>query len=51
MQRKGVNGVRTATWNAQTDISKCKIANWKERLRNRADWEKCIEEGKVCIGL
>jgi hypothetical protein len=24
----------------QTDINKCKITNWKERPKNRADWGK-----------
>jgi hypothetical protein len=35
----------------QTDINKCKVTNWKERSRNRADWEKSMKEAKVCIGL
>jgi len=34
----------------QTDISKCKITNWEERPKNRADWEN-INQGKVCIGM
>ena len=34
-----------------TDISKCKITNWKERSKTRADWEKSIMEGKVRVGL
>ena len=35
-------------WNCvQTDINKCKIANWKKRSKNRVDWEKSIKEGKV----
>ena len=34
-----------------TDINKCKIKNWKEKSRNRADWEKSIKEAKVHIGL
>jgi hypothetical protein len=39
-------------WNClQADISKCKITNWKERSKNRADWEKPIKEAKVSIGL
>jgi hypothetical protein len=25
-----------------TDINKCKNKNWKERAKNRADWEKSI---------
>jgi Cdc6-like AAA superfamily ATPase len=25
-----------------TDINKCKITNWKERSKNRANWEKSI---------
>jgi len=33
----------------KTDINNCKITNWKERLKNRADWEKCIKKGKVRI--
>jgi len=29
-------------WNCvQTAINKCKVKNWKERWRNRGDWEKC----------
>jgi len=28
----------------KTDINKCKITNWKERSRNRADWEKSMKE-------
>jgi hypothetical protein len=28
-----------------------KFKNWKERSKNRADWEKSIKEAKVCIGL
>jgi hypothetical protein len=35
----------------QTDINKCKITNWKERSRNRGDWETSMKEAKVCIGL
>jgi hypothetical protein len=35
----------------QTDINRCKIKNWKERSKNRADLEKSVEEEKVCIGL
>jgi len=35
----------------ETDINKCKITNWKESSRNRADWEKAMNEAKVCIGL
>jgi len=39
-------------WNCpKADISKCKITNWKERSKNRADWEKSITEAKVSIGL
>jgi hypothetical protein len=33
------------------DIKKCKINNWKERSKNRADWERAIKEAKVRIGL
>jgi len=34
-------------WNCvQTDINKYKIANWKERSKNRADWKKSIKEVK-----
>ena len=29
-----------------TDIIRCKIKNWKEWLKNRADWEKSIMEAK-----
>jgi len=35
----------------QTNIIKCKIANLKERSRNRTDWEKSIKEAKVRTGL
>jgi hypothetical protein len=35
----------------KTDIKKCKINNWKERSKNRADWERAIKEAKVRIGL
>jgi len=35
----------------QTDINKCKITKWKERLKNGPDWEKSIKETKVHIGL
>ena len=39
-------------WNCvKTDINKWKIANWKERSDNRADWEKSIKEAKVRIRL
>jgi len=34
----------------RSDIKKCKIKNWKERSKNRADradWEKPIKKGKV----
>ena len=33
------------------DIDKCKIKNWKERSKNKADWNKSINEAKVRIGL
>jgi len=29
-----------------TDIIRSKIKNWKEWLKNRADWEKSIKEVK-----
>jgi hypothetical protein len=35
----------------QTDINKCKITNWKDRLKNRADWEKSVKEATVGVGL
>jgi len=39
-------------WNCvQTDINNCKITNWKERSKNRADWKKSIKEAKIHIGL
>jgi hypothetical protein len=39
-------------WNcALTEINKGKITNWKERLKNQAEWEKSIKEAKVCAGL
>jgi hypothetical protein len=32
-------------WNCvQTYINRCKIENWKERSKNRDDWEKSISE-------
>jgi len=34
----------------QTDINECKITNWTEVV-NRADWEKCVKEMRVHIGL
>lgn len=38
-------------WNClQTDSNKCKIKNWEERSKIKANWEKGIKEGKV-IGL
>jgi hypothetical protein len=44
--------LRNRWWNCvQTDIKKCKINNWKERSKNRADWERAIKEAKVLIGL
>ena len=30
----------------QTDINNCRITNWNERSKNRADWEKCVKEGE-----
>jgi hypothetical protein len=43
---------RNRWWNCvQTAIKKCKINNWKERSKNRADWERAIKEAKVRIGL
>ena len=55
-QWKNVNEVRRETWNVgilcvKTDITKCKIANRKEKSKNGADWEKPIKEVKVRIGL
>jgi hypothetical protein len=39
-------------WNfIQTRINRCKIKNWKERSRNRDDWEKSVKEEKVRNGL
>jgi hypothetical protein len=32
-------------------MKKCKINNWKERSKNRVDWERAIKEAKVRIGL
>jgi hypothetical protein len=34
-----------------TDIKKCKIINWKDRSKNRAEWEKFFQEMMVCLGL
>jgi hypothetical protein len=28
-------------------FQRCKIKNWKERSRNRVDWEKSIKEAVV----
>ena len=25
--------------------------NLEREVKNRADWEKCIKEAKVCVGL
>jgi len=39
-------------WNCvQTDINKCKVTNWKERSKTRADWEKSTKEAKGRMGL
>jgi hypothetical protein len=38
-------------WNCVQNNSKCKIRNWKVRLKNRADWEKSIKEAKVHFGM
>jgi len=39
-------------WNCvQTDKNKCKIINWEEKSKNRADWEKVIKEVKAHSGL
>jgi hypothetical protein len=35
----------------QTNINRCKIKIWKERSKNRAEWQKFIKVVKVCIGL
>jgi len=35
----------------QTAVNKRVIEKWKESSGNGADWEKCIEEGKVHVGL
>jgi hypothetical protein len=32
-------------------FKKCKITSWKERLKNRADWEKSIQEVKARFEL
>ena len=52
-QGSGLRGQpKNRWWNCvQTDINKCKIKNWSERSKNRADWEKSIKEAKVRIGL
>jgi hypothetical protein len=43
---------RNTWWNCvKTDIKKCKINNWNERSKNRADWERANKEAKVRIGL
>jgi len=41
-------------WNGvQTDNDSCKIKKLEKEVKkkNRLEWEKCIKEGKVCIGL
>ena len=39
-------------WNCvQTEINKCKIKNWIDRSKNRADLETSIREARVRIGL
>jgi hypothetical protein len=35
----------------QRDINKCKITNWKERLKIGAGWKKSIKEAMVLTGL
>ena len=37
---------RNREWKASS-----KTANWKERLKNRVDWPKSINEWKFCIEL
>jgi hypothetical protein len=32
-------------------INKCRFKNWKQRSKNRADWEKSIKEVKVRTGM
>jgi len=34
-----------------TDEDKCQITNGKEGSENGAEWEKCVKEEKVGIGL
>jgi hypothetical protein len=43
--------MRTETWNVElcTHINKCKITNWIEVKKNRADWKKSIKEAKAYI--
>jgi len=31
----------------RSDIKKCKIKNWRERTKHRADWKKSIKMVKV----
>jgi hypothetical protein len=31
----------------RSEMKKCKIKNWKERSKHRADREKSIKKGKV----
>jgi len=39
-------------WNCvQTNINKCKITDWKERSKSRADWEMSSKEAKGRNGL
>jgi hypothetical protein len=47
-----VHMIKNTWWNCiQTYINGCKIKNWKEGSKNRADWAKSIKKGKVHIGL
>jgi hypothetical protein len=32
-------------------MNKYKITNWKERPKSTGDWEKFMQEAKVCTGL
>ena len=45
-------GPKNRWWNCvQTDINMCKMTKWKERPKNRADWDKSIKEAEARIGL
>jgi hypothetical protein len=51
-QHMCIHMTKNRWWNCvQTDINKCKITNWKERSKNRDEWEKYMKTVKICTGL